>query len=690
MRAWSVLLLSLCCLSFSHSGMMQPAENKNDPAKWLPGNTLFYVETAQPKVLAQEWENGLAGSALGDYPFSMQKLQGNMQGGGPDWLMPLGLALSPDGLKEMQKMPGAAWAVTGIDSLGRPQQVAILLTGDSPLPGLLLRQALASGRWQEQTVVAGIKVYRHQGMSPMPGWGGAGVPGQPGLSEMHDQALALLPNAIVLGSQEAVNDVLKRSQGQATSGTLADLEAFKRLRQGYTQKPGLFAYAATSNLPEQRPLLRRVVNPNAIPHAAGQIIFQDGTLAFDGVLELDSEFRSPMVEAIPTGSLSPAFLHFVPKNATVAIATANPDGGKRWERFLDLLDGAVKLSDANVRLPSRMLDRLEDELQFSFGKELAPKITQAAFVLTGLNAQPSDAKPLIVLEALDEEEAKKWVAEILPRWASLGRTKPITPTVQEKNGQVVTLFTLTEAQYLAVGRHQRILVIGFNQDAVAASMEAGVRQQGLGSVKGVATLFTVKGKDKEQTIDGPGLVVAVKPAVLVGAANPAIRELFGLGNPIAAMPGAGGFGAPQVQGIGGPAAMPGGMQIQLPGMGQPAQAAQVTPTLRQLLEVQDHLVLGVTRQPQRILLRMNAIPTKPVLGLLSDAWLEGQLQLTPSMGVMPGMQGMPPRLVPGGVPGIAPQAFPIQPGAAPPPQGGNQMKPVPLPKPNAIPQGNAG
>jgi hypothetical protein len=687
MRLACVLAILTGCLSLTYCQTPpQPVENKGDPARWLPPQTLVYVETVQPKGLAQEWAAGLAGSMLGDYPFSLQKQRGQMQGGGPEWLTPLGLALSPEGLKEMQKLPGAAWAVTGMDTQGRPQQVAILLTGDSSLPGLLLRQALAAGHWQESTVVAGVKIYRHQGVAL--GWNSGGMVGQPMGMENQEQALALLPGAIVAGAPEAVADVVKRAQGQGNSDTLAAFAAFQRLRQGYAQKPGLFVYTATAGLLEQRSgtaaVVRRMLN-RTLPYGAGQVTFQEGSIAFDGVLELDNEFRSPLVEALPQTSLNPAFLQFVPKNVAAVVAVANPDGGKRWERFLDLLDAAVKLTDANVRLPSRTLDRLEDELQLSFGKDLAPRITQAAFALTGVNLQQPEARPLIVLETADEEEAKKWGNDILPRWVALSRTKPGTPTVQEKNGQVVTLFALSENVNLAVSRHQRTLVIGFDPNEVSGAVQGGVQQQGLGSVKGVATLFTVKGKEKEQTLEGPGLLIAAKPAVLAGVANPAFRELFGLGEGnLLAAPGVG-VAAPQMPGAA--AAAPGMVVPQPPGMGQVPgmnQPSPVSPTVRRLMELPDHFILGVNRQPQKIILRMNAVPTKPVLGLLVDAWLENQLTFTMAPGGMPGMvQGMP--LAPAGM--AAPQAAPVMPPPLPPPpkQGPRPGGAAAPPPPVALP-----
>src|SRR5207247_243759 len=98
------------------------------------------------------------GSALGHVPDSLVKLRAregwSMYRTTSDDAALAGLLLSPEVLRELGRMRGAAVAVTGMDKeeKGMPEFVAIILPGESNAPSFLMRTFVVATHSSHATV----------------------------------------------------------------------------------------------------------------------------------------------------------------------------------------------------------------------------------------------------------------------------------------------------------------------------------------------------------------------------------------------------------------------------------------------------------------------------------------------------------------------------------------------------------
>src|SRR5207237_9860945 len=101
----------------------------------------------------------------------------------------------PEIVKEAQRLQGMAAAITGIDEHGQPEFVVVGLPGESNLPRLVFRALLTMERVKPVDKVEGVTLYR-----PLHGVGED--------ARLHGPALAMLPEALVVGTPSAVKDVI--------------------------------------------------------------------------------------------------------------------------------------------------------------------------------------------------------------------------------------------------------------------------------------------------------------------------------------------------------------------------------------------------------------------------------------------------------------------------------------------------
>src|SRR4051794_2730613 len=121
------------------------ADHVKDPAEVLPAKTIIYGELRQPGQLAKEVASLFEGSALENVPDSLSRLFDDRER--PRHIERLGAAglpFAPEVIREVQRLRGAAIALTGMGRMG-PEWVAIILPGDSNGPAFLLRAFLATG-----------------------------------------------------------------------------------------------------------------------------------------------------------------------------------------------------------------------------------------------------------------------------------------------------------------------------------------------------------------------------------------------------------------------------------------------------------------------------------------------------------------------------------------------------------------
>src|SRR4051812_26644173 len=114
MRRHVSLLLAVLVLG---GGGPALAQGLHHPAEWVPAKTLVYAELREPGMLANEIASLFEGSALGNVPFSLAKLRAGeglsrFRGGAEEAAL-AGLLFSPEVVKELGRIRGAAVAVTG-------------------------------------------------------------------------------------------------------------------------------------------------------------------------------------------------------------------------------------------------------------------------------------------------------------------------------------------------------------------------------------------------------------------------------------------------------------------------------------------------------------------------------------------------------------------------------------------------
>ena len=119
MRAVLMIVVSMMFWSGADRAWAQEVKS---PAELVPARALAYVELQQPGALAKEVAALLEGSYLGDLPDSLAPLMAKTPaaGGrghqGMTWigLVP-GLLTSPEVVREIGRIEGAALAITGLD-----------------------------------------------------------------------------------------------------------------------------------------------------------------------------------------------------------------------------------------------------------------------------------------------------------------------------------------------------------------------------------------------------------------------------------------------------------------------------------------------------------------------------------------------------------------------------------------------
>jgi hypothetical protein len=407
------------------------ADHVKDPAEVLPAKTIVYGELRQPGQLAKEIASLFEGSVLGNVPDSLSKLfDGRERPRGMEGVGAAGLLFAPEVIREVQRVRGAAIALTGMGRMG-PEWVAVVLPGDSNGPAFLLRAFLATGPVRSMGECEGVRLYqlvmggavfkqpRRQPESvpprdkPLPREEGrdreeisvrttplaqderapreARAEGPP-----LGPVFALTDEALLIGSADAVKDTIRRLKGKEKGFTLASSKAFNGVRNEVGDQPGLFVYAdvkeALALLPKELPgvgrgelealhAFKELVNPKAFRALAYDLGLEKGTLRYRKLALLDPDEKSPLLDLLPTAAVSKDLLQFTPPGTVLAAALANDNGKERWEKLLKFADAIAKMTESRGLLPSQGVQEMEKKLGISIGKDILGRITGAAFAM---------------------------------------------------------------------------------------------------------------------------------------------------------------------------------------------------------------------------------------------------------------------------------------------------------------------
>lgn len=510
------------------------AQEIKSPAELMPAKVAYYAEVRQPGALAKEIGRLVEGSALGNVPESLQKIRAKHEKSilnrRFEELGAAGLFLSPEVIKELQGVQGAAVAFTGIGPQGEPEFAAVVLPGQSNVPHFMMRAFLANQRVRQVDTVEGVALFRMytSGFFEFrPVFKEEKKEDKPPPPQVHEYGpvFAQTQGLIVLGSSDLVKDVIRRAKGKGQGPTLAKDKTFQDASESVGNKPGLFAYASGPNLASViqgngalfGPVQDMVLNmARSWKSVVWNLSLEQGSFHYREVATLDPQIGKQVMELLPAKGVDPKLFQYAPRDAILAGGLANPDGEKRLGKLLDMVDQAVP--PIQGKKVSELLKDLETQFGISLGKDFVGPITDLGFALgdpTKATVRRIEEKgpnfnsvrvttevPLVFLVQAVDETAAKNLSQLVPKiFGLLGNEGE--PKAQTIGGLEIRTIKGRRGEEVSYGQHGRVLVIGPYAGPVAMSLLAGSKQQGLSADAKLASRL----KD----MDDPILVLLMKP-----------------------------------------------------------------------------------------------------------------------------------------------------------------------------------
>lgn len=603
-----------------------------EPAELLPASTLASVEVRQPARLARELAALVKGSAFEDMPGAIARFRAKDPFFGNMWafyeLRTISMFLSPEMLAEGARLRGGILGLTGLDKEKGPGYVGVLLTGESNVPGIYLRDKLMYGQVRLASRYEGVSIYQEQRVNytyQVPPGADRPLPTPTRTEAPPGPAMALLPGALVFGSSpEAIKDVIRRLKGKSGDPSLASVSAYRKAAQS-DDRPGLFAYADFAGLAaaveataprsgredEWWHILRRVINPRAVPRATAALTLHNGGLELQARLYTEANQKSPLLGLLPDGKAPVELLHFVPRDALLAGAAGLRDGERQWRDALALGDALIKAAfppgERPPFVPSAAVGELEKQLNLNLGKDVFGRLKGVA-----LFGDVADGKrpggPVLVLQAGDAKAARALEEEAVPRLLSLLGASEAPKQEEVEGGPIRSVAAKLAPGWDAVhyGRSGAVLVIGANRKCVAEALAAGRKKAGLAGEE--AVMAGVKEMGDATVVGvaslGRALVEAYKESERWADPRPAFPAL-----PPGAAPPPGGVPAVRVD----------------PGKLSDATRKRAQELARALGPLPP-LVFGLSRQPDGVTLTARQPQLRRVSAKAIDLWVEGALE----------------------------------------------------------------
>jgi hypothetical protein len=614
------------------------AQAIKDPAELMPAKVLAYAELRQPGSLVKEWAGLFEGSHLTRYSEYLAKMDDPGYEVRERWGL-LSLLTAPETVNEVQRLQGAAVAITSFDQKeGTPDFLAIVLPGRSNGPGFAMRVALTMGPVNLIGEVEGVKLYQ-----AVKGWAER-RPGPPPREARKGMgpALAMTPEVLLIGTPDLVKDAIRRAKGKGQGPALASVAAYQAASKELGSKPGLFLYEDVAAIMamveplavdqmgvELWKVVQSLVNPKAFQSVAAAWTLEQGTMIYRVVVRLNPGEQSPLLEVRPSVPLKTDLLRFAPKDALLVAGVANTDGEKRLARLLSQADEVIKAQGKGDTLPSYYLEQFETlVLHAKVGKDLLGKVAAAGFALgdpcAAVGGKPPKDPPFVVLvQATSEADAKFLLTDMAPKILSMALglrdLKPVEKTVE---GQSILTLGKENRGYVHYGRYQDMLVFGPHQSTVAAALSAGAKGNGFLTNKSVAAAIARVEEPIALVVSRPlpTLLVLMTTVWIEAerrAASASVEDLKG------APPGK-----------------------RTPPSPDPAKEVK---ELLTLAEGAGPLVLAITRKPDRIVIEAQQTGLKPMVGKLIDFLMAKDFQRTAAPSETP---ATPPPLP---LPGIKPK-----------------------------------
>jgi hypothetical protein len=501
----------------------QAQQKITSPADLFPAKVLGYAEVRQPGKLANEIAGLFRDSVLGNVPESLDKVEAKMVKGGKFGdalargimlysLKGVGLAVSPEVVKEISRLKGAAVAITGVSNPEEPDFLAVVLAGDSAAPPFLMRTLLTLAPTQAVDKVEGVTLYRMIGFARKKRAPG----GPPEEVERRPQgpAFAMIPKPGVLfvGSPALVKAAILRAKGKGEGDSLAKSESFQAVSKEAGKEPGLFAYADVPGIMKmveglgkqggiganELGALTEILNPKAFRSVVLSVTLNKGTLRYREIVELDPKEKSPLLDAMmPSDPLKTDLLYFAPKDAMLVAAMSNAGGEKRWGKLIEFADKMVQAFGKGApALPSEQLKQFEQALEVDLGKDVIGKITNFGVAMGDLFNAPirkvvrkgpnfesmtigPEVPVVFLVQVTDEETAGNMTKKLLPRLlGAMAGSKDAKPKVKDVDGQKVHSLKFGRHESVYYGHQGNVIVIGPYRDPVAKALAAGANKSG--------------------------------------------------------------------------------------------------------------------------------------------------------------------------------------------------------------------
>ena len=478
-----------------------PAQAKN-VAEFFPARTLAYVELNKPDQVSREILGLMKGSYLDDLPARLVKFReqlGDNQQRVRMLMGPESMFMTPEFMAELGRLQGAAVALTGFTKDKEPEVVGVIVAGDSNAPTFVQRVYLIADSDIR-------KVAEEEGVfSTAPGeeTGARKCRSNPEYRRMPPvyketgPTYALLPGTVIIGSTtESVKEAVRRVKGKSTEPSLATKSAIKDAAK-LRDQPGLFAYADVPALASQLDeafkegkvrgrqemqtwsVCKTLVNVKALQSVVASLSLHNGGVDLQTQLALDPKEASPLLDILPDKKANLDILHSVPRNALLTVTMSLPDGEKRWEKVLALLDACAKeTGQADANLPSKVIAEATAKQKLNIAKDVMAKITGAALVMDARRGEPTG---LLVLSTHDAADAKA-LGELVPKLLSLAGGEPTLPSSEKVQGQPIHSMpgdNLPWRSPLHYGSRDNMLVLGQDRDAVAEALVSGAKKEGL-------------------------------------------------------------------------------------------------------------------------------------------------------------------------------------------------------------------
>ncbi len=513
MKAKSFLIGIFTATLCTSAATAQTSEKQ--PAELLPADTLAYVETHQIGDLAAEVGKLLEGSVLADVPNSLARLNAkyqNLSRFQTDELQGVGLLFAPEVIKELERVRGAAFGLLSLPEKGsqQPEWVAVVFPGKSNVPSFVVRAALVGSGMEMQAVatVDGVPIYQsyYHRYERFPRERGD----KPGLvrRKAKGPAIAMTPKMIVLGSTDAVSQVIRRASGSLKDKSLASVAAFKQSKKEIDRDPGFFVYGNVQKLAKDAkgmldPIatavftkVMEVVNPKILRCYASSLSLKNGTLSYRELDLLDPSETSLVLDLLPTEPVNQKMLSFIPSDTAMVVAISNHDGAKRWDLLKKQVDALVPRGPGGGF--SDMVQAVEQRLGINVRNDLAGKVTGIVLsvgnplltkTVRTIERGPGFRKetvehniPIVcVVEVVDEASAKKLIAAI-PKIAGM-RDFPVKKTVKGVDLEGI----LMQGKTMFFARQGKTIIGGGPMpEAVADAVTAGMTGKGLMGQKIVA------------------------------------------------------------------------------------------------------------------------------------------------------------------------------------------------------------